>query len=247
MEKYFAYDTEHFRKNIRKRFVLVGALYTVFLVWNFLQIPDSDRKEFLAIFLPMSALLGLFLYRSFSRQVQLLADTAVVLRDRKLLQYDRNIEIAEYDLTLLQKIYTDEYRSYPRVLLEWEANALSFVNLANSGDFVECLEKITGIQAESLPKSPGIISRRMVVYLTPSILYGIAVYLWDGGGIAYLNWATWSIFANLNLIIYILYGVSEREAKFESAIQSRRKILFVLMAIFIYQVLMVWNSTLRFF
>lgn len=247
MEKFFRYDVNRFKKKLQWRFLVVAVLFFIFITWNFLQIPDSDKKEFLALFLPMSVLLGLFLFRSFKRQIKMLEDVSVGIKGTVLTQYNRNEEAGDYDLAGLEKIYTDQFRSYPRVILEWDDRALSFVNLESSEEFIGEVERITQLRAEVFPDTESILSLRAVPYLIPSILYFCAVFYFEDKNIQYLNWSTFFLFLTTNLIIYILYGTGKNAEKYSEVYQNRRKILFVLLVLFIYQIFMAFSSSLGLF
>lgn len=223
------------------------SLYTIFLIWNFLQIPVEGRKEFLSLFLPMSALLGFFLYRSYRRQILLLSDTTVILQGSTLLQYDKDVPSAEYDLSNVLKIYSDVFKSYPRIILEWEDRAISFVNLEYSDRFLEELIRVTKISPEVTPPAKRLLSWMSFLYLSPSILYLLLVSYFDGSNIAYLNWKTFLLFANVNLIIVLLYSGDKKNEKWESVYQSRRKIIFILLVVFFYQIFLQFSSSLGIF
>jgi hypothetical protein len=247
MEKYYRYNVKKFKTKLQIRFSIVLVLFSIFLVWNFLQIPGADRKEFLTLFLPMSALLGLFLYRSFKRQIAMLEDVSVSIDGRILRQYNKTEEAGEYDLAGLEKIFTDTYRSYPRVILEWDDRALSFVNLENVDLFVAEIQKITKLEPEVFPNTESIISLRAIPYLAPSVIYFCVVLYFESKAIQYLNWETFFLFFNMNLIIYVLYGTGKDAEKYSEVYQNRRKILFVLLVIFIYQVFTQFSSSLGLF
>lgn len=247
MEKLFRYDTNRFKKRLLLRFGVVLSLYTVFLIWNFLQIPEDGKKEFLSLFLPMSGLLGFFLYRSFRRQILLLSDTTLILQGSTLLQYDKEVESAEYNLSNLIKIYSDEFKSYPRVILEWEDSAISFVNLEYSDRFLEELIQITKLNPEVTPPTKKLLSWMSFLYLSPSVIYLLLVSYFESSNIAYLNWKTFLLFTNVNLILVLLYSGDKKKAKWESVYQSRRKIIFILLVVFFYQIFLQFSSSLGIF
>ncbi len=244
MKRYFRYDIERYKKRLIVRFALVGTLFLLFLLWNYFQIPEPDKKEFLSIFLPASILLGFFLYRNFQKQLELLGSISLEVSDKTIKQYHRNQESEVYDLSGLQKIYIDEYKSFPRVILEWEDKAVSFVNLEHSDIFTETIEAIAGIRRQEFQSQNELISIQAMYYLIPSIVYGVLILIFGKNTYPYLNMETFLLFLNANLIIYVLYGTGSTDTKYAGVYESRRKILFVLLILFLFQVLLHFSSSL---
>lgn len=238
MAFYFRYDINRYRKKLSLRFGIIGLLFIAYFIWSYFQIPDpKNREEFIKIFFPLSILLGFFLYWNMQKQIRMFSDITLELKGKILKQYIKNTLAHEYNLAGLEKIYVDEYKSYPRVILEWNDKAMSFVNIENSDRFVEELEKSTGIQKENFQNKGEFFSIRLFYFTIPSLIYLILVALFQNKNIPYINWDTFFLFLNINLIIYLFYGTGIEDEKYSQLYQSRRKILFVLLVVFIYQIL----------
>jgi hypothetical protein len=100
----------------------------------------------LELFSPLSLFLGIFLYRNFLKQIKLLSETAFVIRGKNLIQFEGKVEVNEMNLDGLMKIQVGEYKSFPRVILEWEERAISLINLKDHKEFVLVVEKIAKLK-----------------------------------------------------------------------------------------------------
>lgn len=66
----FPYDFGKFRRNLIFRSIAVVLLYFVFIVWNFLKVPEENRTDFIKIFGLLSVVLGFLLYRNFFQAIE---------------------------------------------------------------------------------------------------------------------------------------------------------------------------------
>jgi hypothetical protein len=236
-ERIFRYDLNRFKKKLFLRSAMILGAYSIYFVWSFQQNPVENRMEFLTLFLPMSGLLAFFLYRSFRRQIDMLSANSVILKDHLLIQYYKSEALGELDLRDLKKLYVDTYRSYPRVILEWEDTAVSFINLEADDVFLAEVELRSRVKREPLPQDSGLLTWKIFIYLVPSFLYLLPVLIFGSGTYPYLNWKTFAVFLNVNLLVYFLYSGGEDSKKYAQIYQGRRKIVFALLIIFSYQVI----------
>ncbi|WCL48848.1 hypothetical protein [Leptospira sp. GIMC2001] len=250
MAQRFYYDTNRFRNKLLIRFSIVLTIFVGFLVWNFLQIPSLDRKEFLFLFIPVAILIGLFIYRSFRAQLNLLTATSFELEGKVLIQYENSVKTLEHNLKGLETIHVDQFKSYPRIILEWQENALALTNLQEPQQLIEAIGKVSKAKVIRSEKAPLQEFKKFFIYISPSLFYLTTVlFVGEGRRIAFINWKTWFLFVNINLIIIALYYYRNESDSFNGQYQTKRKVLFVLFLLFAYQVITQfipsWNGFLE--
>ncbi len=244
MNRIFTYDINLYKKKLSIRLIIVLVSYVLFLIWNYTQISQEYKMDFLKIFLPLSGFLGYFLFRNFQRQVSLLSKAAFMIQGKKIKQFADKQEVLEMDLNTLKKILVGKYKSFPRIILEWEDRAMSIINLSDNEEFVQILEQISRIKHEINPNSGKYITTKTWIYLAPSIAYALILLTLYKEKIPFINPKTFFLFLNVNLLIYFLYGVGRKEESQTGIYQTRRKIIFVLLAIFFYQVFIEFSLSL---
>ncbi|NCN08751.1 MAG: hypothetical protein GW938_02780 [Leptospira sp.] len=244
MERIFSYDIKFYRKKLLIRLAIVFISFSSFLIWNYFQVEEESKIDFLKIFLPLSLFLGIFLYRNFLKQIKLLSETAFVIRGKNLIQFEGKVEVNEMNLDGLMKIQVGEYKSFPRVILEWEERAISLINLKDHKDFVLVVEKIAKLKHEWNDQTGNFFNKRMFYFLLPTIIYFLLFVTMYKSKIPFLNSKTLFLFININLLIYFLYGVDQKQQEYTGIYQTRRKIIFILVAIFFYQVFIEFSGSL---
>jgi hypothetical protein len=247
MKRIFTYDLNLYRKKLSTRLIVVLVSYILFLFWNYTQLSQEYKLDFLKIFIPLSVFLGFFLFRNFQKQLKLLSQAAFMIQGKKIKQFDGKQEILELDLNALKKILVGEYKSFPRIILEWEDRAMSIINLSDHMEFVILLEQISKIKHEINPNTGKYLTLKTWIYLAPSIIYAIVLAFLFKKNVPFVNPKTFFLFLNINLLIYFLYGVEQKEESQTGIYQTRRKIIFVLLAIFFYQVFVEFSFSLGMF
>lgn len=247
MERIFSYDVQLYRKKLLIRLTVVLFSFTAFLVWNYFQVEVEARMDFLKIFIPLSIFLAIFLYRNFLKQIKLLSETAFVIRGKNLIQFEGKVEVNEMNLVGLVKIQVGEYKSFPRIILEWEERAISLINLKDHNEFVGLIEKISKLKHEWNEQTGNFFTKRMFYFLLPSLIYLVGFLILYKNNLPFLNFKTLFLFINCNLLIYFLYGVDQKQQEYTGIYQTRRKIIFILVAIFFYQVFIEFSSSLGMF
>ncbi|EMO09790.1 hypothetical protein LEP1GSC137_2117 [Leptospira borgpetersenii str. Noumea 25] len=161
----FPYDFGKFRKNLIFRSIAVVLLYFVFIVWNFLKVPEENRTDFVKIFGLLSVVLGFLLYRNFSRQLRILKGAKVELTSNSLRLFNSKGQSLETKLKSIVSIERDVFRSYVRFLIATKEDLIPVLNLLEPDLFQSELEKNSGKKAIVQENRPGFFIRKLFCIL----------------------------------------------------------------------------------
>ncbi|ALO24895.1 hypothetical protein [Leptospira borgpetersenii] len=226
----FPYDFGKFRKNLIFRSIAVVLLYFVFIVWNFLKVPEENRTDFVKIFGLLSVVLGFLLYRNFSRQLRILKGAKVELTSNSLRLFNSKGQSLETKLKSIVSIERDVFRSYVRFLIATKEDLIPVLNLLEPDLFQSELEKNSGKKAIVQENRPGFFHPKTLLYFIPSLIMFGAVFYEP----LRLKMESFYLIANINALLVAIYFP---EDKVKLVYSAKRRWIFLLGALLIAQCL----------
>lgn len=231
----FILDIAGFKKKMLLRLGLLLSLNLVILSWGYFRLPADERTRYTYIFAGFLIIIFFLLYHKFKRQIHFQENTYVIIEGNILKQFTINDFCTEVDLTTLQAIEKDMFRSYHRISLVLEDFKLSIINPLEPEKILQELERISGKKAKILVIEKNQIFSKAVIFFSPFFLT-LALF-WAGKQ----GWITMKIPIPLLLSIFnvnfIFFLNQFKESRFAGGIDNRtaNRLIFVLTVVLAYQ------------
>ena len=216
----FFYDAEKFNQIHLIRTAGLAGIYLFVFFFNYLRLEEVHKSGYLKIFLPLTVLLLLFLFRNYRKQLNVIKKSYVEIGEKSIRQFSHTGEFNEISLGKIESIRQDVFRMYPRIILEDDSRFFSFINLLEMDKFISEIEKITSLKTQKSEENKSESYKKLGMSFVPTLAF--AIFFIAGK----LPLQALGLVFTINLILYLLYNEKS---------SFKRKILFVAIVALIIQ------------
>lgn len=232
----YFYDVDIFRKKLSRRTWTVVSLFILFVIFNSLQIAESERLRFLTLFVPIFLIFFWFLRKNYLKQVEILSKGKIVLDDNNIQQFDSYGNCATIAYKDIEKIIQNKFRGYERVILETKDKFYPIVNLKGANEFVKTVHSRTNATIEIDSTEDQLFHKWTAVYFLPTFITALVYTVpFLKESFAGVTAEILLLVANMNILVYLL-NFKEKDEYLVSKFSLRRRLLFIFGLSFLFQV-----------
>ena len=227
-------------KSLHKRVILKYAVLFLFnssvLFYSYLKMPEKNSNYLGFVLILLSFFIFIFI-KNYKRQMKIFSQTAFEVRDKTLKLYGENSSCTDVPLENLSSIRKDNLFGYPRIILDFKGNKLTYFSIENMDKFEREIENASGLTASQIKRNPILfILKVCIIYLPSLITYTLTTVEESKITIDVLY-----VIINLNTI-FMIQNLSED--KMEGGFPSRttRRIMIILSLLFVFQLYQLFNQ-----
>lgn len=232
---FYPMDLLPFQKRMIIRSVIVLGLNLSILLWTLYKLPSDTKMKFVIFLIAFVFFILFILYKSYQRQIKILQENIVEVKDGVILQHGYKESCNEIDLNQVCGLSRDTYRGYPRIQVKTDEFTYSFLNLKNLDSFQKELEDQTNLKTEYIKKDLKKLVNKAFILFLPSLILFPFVFIPE------MNLSVNIVYIVINInFIFFVFAFSERRVKDGIPGDMSRRLLILALAILSFQIYLIY-------
>jgi hypothetical protein len=227
MSSTFYFDISKLKKRILIKNILLLLMNIFILGWTFINADPEKKQTFFFLSIGYFGFLSYFLYQSFKKQIDLIKNRSIEIKENLLQIYNSEFDCTSINLKRVNSIEKEKLRGFTRYTIMENKEEFEIMNILDEKNFEEKLKQKTRLEILEIKIDKKELFIKIFLNFIPSFLSFLMV------NFKLINWKVFYLVLCSNFI-FLIIQISEEKMKGGFTKSTVRRLIFIFIILIIY-------------